>query len=84
MTDVVACFKAILDGGWSLLAKTNVPGLDFSYGVLLVGLALIPLGFRLLSIALGFSFGSKSDSDGYGTRGSRKHTISDSRKNDVR
>lgn len=84
MTDIVACFEMILGGGWSFLTETEVPGLGFSYAVLLIGLAIVPLGFKFLSLALGFNVGHSSDSDGYGTRGSKRHNISDSRKNDVR
>lgn len=81
--EVLECIKVILSGGWQILAKTQVPGLGFSYAMLLVTLALVPIGFNFLSIALGFSVGHLT-SDSYGTRSSRKTKISDSRKNDTR
>ena len=48
---------AVLSGGWRLLCETTVPGLDFSFAVLLIGLALVSLGFKFLSFVLGFGFG---------------------------
>ena len=85
MTDIISCFQTILDGGWSFLTKTEVPGLGFSFAVLLIGLAVVPLGFKFLSIALGFSVGHVSSPvHDYGTRGSKKYNVSDSRKSDVR
>lgn len=81
--DVLECIKVILTGGWQLLAKTEVPGLGFSYAMLFVTLALVPIGFAFLSLALGFNVGHLT-SDSYGTRSSRKTKISDSRKNDTR
>ena len=80
--EVLECIKVILSGGWQILAKTQVPGLGFSFAMLYVTLALVPIGFTFLSLALGFNLGHATDS--YGTRSSRKTKISDSRKNDVR
>lgn len=76
--------SAILSGGWQLLSKTAIPGLGFSYAMLLVGLALVPVGFRFLSIALGFSVGHLTPRAGYGSRGSKDYKTSEARKNDVR
>lgn len=81
--EVLECIKTILSGGWQFFVKTKVPGLGFSYGMLLVTLALIPVGFNFLSIALGFNVGHLS-SDTYGTRSSKNAKISDARKNDTR
>ena len=76
--------SAILSGAWQLLTKTTVPGLNFSFAVLLVGLALVPVGFRFLSIALGFSVGHLTHGSDYGSRSSNKYKTSEARKNDVR
>lgn len=81
--EVLECIKVILSGGWQLLVKTEVPGIGFSYGMLLVALALIPVGFGLLSLALGFNVGHLT-SDSYGSRSSRNVKTSDARKNDTR
>lgn len=81
--EVLECIKTILSGSWQILVKTQVPGLGFSYAMLLVTLALVPIGFNFLSLALGFNVGHLT-SDSYGTRSSKKTKISDSRKNDTR
>lgn len=81
--EVLECIKTILSGGWQFFVKTQVPGLGFSYGMLLITLALVSVGFNFLSIALGFSVGHLT-SDSYGTRSSKKAKISDARKNDTR
>lgn len=79
--EVIECIKVILTGGWQFLAKTQVPGLGFSFAMLFVTLALVPIGFNFLSLALGFNVGHEGDS--YGTRSSKNAKISDSRKNDT-
>lgn len=81
--EVLECIKTILSGGWQLLVKTEVPGLGFSYGMLLVALALVPIGFNFLSLALGFNVGHLT-SDSYGTRSSKNVKTSDARKYDTR
>ena len=79
--EVLECIKVILTGGWQFLAKTQVPGLGFSYAMLFSTLALVPIGFNLLSLALGFNVGH--DGDSYGTRSSKNTKISESRRNDT-
>lgn len=80
--EVLEFIKVILTGGWQILAKTELPGLGFSFAMLFVTLALVPIGFNLLSLALGFNVGHEGDS--YGTRSSKNAKISDARKNDTR
>lgn len=81
--EVLEFIKVILTGGWQILAKTEVPGLGFSFAMLFVTLALVPIGFNLLSLVLGFNVGHLT-SDFYGTRSSKNAKISDARKNDTR
>ena len=80
--DVLECIKVILTGGWQILAKTEVPGLCFSYAMLFVTLSLVPIGLSFLSLVLGFNVGHMTDL--YGTRSSKNAKISDARKNDTR
>ena len=80
--EVLECIKVILTGGWQLLAKTEVPGLGFSYAMLFVTLVLVPIGFNFLSLALGFNVGQLT-SESYGTRKSKKVKIAASRRNDT-
>lgn len=54
---LLAGIGGFLSMTWDLLMSVNVPGTGIPFGVFFVGLALIPIGFRFLSIALGFSIG---------------------------
>lgn len=84
MNDVLQGISVILSGGWKLLTETTVPGTDFSFGMLLVMLACVPIGFRLLSVALGFNVGHiSSPVQDYGTKGSKRYRVSAARKNDT-
>lgn len=57
MENVLSLIGAVLDGGWKMLTEIDVPGLGFSFGALLVGILLVSFGFRVLSFALGWTFG---------------------------
>ena len=56
MNDVLQLIGAILEGGWRMLTETDIPGLDFSFAALLVGLFMVSFGFRVLSFVLGWRF----------------------------
>lgn len=81
--------KAILTNSWKFLVSTDVPGTGISFGVVMIGLALIPIGFGFLSMVLGCSLGdlpgvNRFIGGEYGSSGSRRYHISSARKNDVR
>lgn len=65
---------------------TYIPGTHIAFGVMFVGLAVISIGFRFLSLAIGHSIGEMGGipSAGYGSSASNKYLISDGRKNDSR
>ena len=82
MSDLLNCIKTFLSGAWDFFTETDVPGLGFSFAVLFIGLALIPISLSFLSLILGFPVGTVSDS--LGSRGTRNPKVSSARKNDVR
>lgn len=47
-----------LSAAWDFFTETNVPGFEFSFAALLVGLFLAQLGLRFLFMMLGISVGS--------------------------
>lgn len=49
--------SGLLSNSWRFLMHTFIPGTDIAYGVLLIGLCLISLGFKFLSIAIGHNIG---------------------------
>lgn len=73
-----------ISNAWKFF-QVNVPGTNFSFAVLTIGLLLVPVSLSFLSFALGFPVGNvDSVSASFGTRGSRKYKVSSVRKNDVR
>ena len=99
MSDLMNCIKTFLSGAWKFFTETDVPGLGFSFAVLLIGLVLIPVSLSFLSLILGFSVGSIPDIDPIeigsrggssyysrrtGLPGGAKYRLPEARKNDVR
>lgn len=84
LSDLMNCIKTFLSGSWKFFTETDVPGLGFSFAVLLIGLVLIPVSLSFLSLILGFPVGTISDAQSLASRGSKKHKVSSARKNDVR
>lgn len=84
MSDLLNCIEIFLSGAWKFFTKIDVPGLGFSFAVLLVGLAIIPISLSFLSLVLGFPVGNVSDAESLGSRGTRNPKVSSARKNDVR
>lgn len=73
-----------ISNAWKFFQVT-VPGTNFTFAVLTVGLLLVPVSLSFLSLALGFPVGSADNaSASFGTRGSKKYKVSAARKNDVR
>lgn len=63
----------------------KIPGLDIPFAVLFIGIALINIGFRFLSLAVGFNVGSAPDVSDFGTpRSSKDMRIAVRREHDVR
>lgn len=91
MSDILDFITLFLSKSWEFF-KIDVPGTNFSFGVVLVGLALVGVGFRFLSIMLGHNIGEASppeidffSSRAYGSTAlSTHHNIPPARKNDVR
>ena len=61
MFDLLNCIKTFLSGSWDFFTETDVPGLGFSFAVLFIGLALIPISLSFLSLILGFPVGNVSE-----------------------
>lgn len=57
MSDLLSGITSLLEHGWKFFTQTTVPGTDISFAVLTIGLALVSVAFRFLSIMLGHSIG---------------------------
>ena len=92
MSDLLNIIKAVLENGWKFFTQTDVPCTGISFAVFTVGLALIPLAFRFLSIMLGHTIGEADFSvldrlhlpATYTSVGSARYRISQGRQLDVR
>lgn len=61
MSDIVLGVSGFLSAAWKFLMNTFIPGTEIAYGVMFIGLALIPIGFKFLSIALGHNVGDLNE-----------------------
>lgn len=88
MSDLMLAIGSFLSNSWKFFTQTDVPGTNFSFAVLFIGLALIPISLTFLSLILGFPVGLSSDAppptSGYGARGTRHMELPPARKNDTR
>ena len=91
MSNLLSSIEMLFKNGWKFFTQTDVPGTSISFAVFTVGLALIPVCFRFLSIMLGHNIGdadfstlSRIHGPTFGAAGSSRYRISDGRKNDVR
>ena len=91
MSNLLSSIEMLFKNGWKFFTQTDVPGTSISFAVFTVGLALIPVCFRFLSIMLGHNIGeadfstlSRIHGPTFGSAGSSRYRISDGRKNDVR
>ena len=57
MTDLMSGIKMLIENGWKFFTQTDVPGTGISLATFSIGLALIPVCFRFLSIMLGHNIG---------------------------
>ena len=56
--EVLAFISFFLGASWDFFTETNVPGMDFTFAALFVGLFLAVLGLRFLFAMLGLSVGN--------------------------
>lgn len=86
MSEIVLAVKGLLSSSWHFLMHTYIPNTNIAYGVMLVGLAIMAIGFKFLSLALGHNIGEAGDLPkvGFGAPKSTSLVVSDKRKNDVR
>lgn len=56
--EVLQAIKWLLGASWDFFTEVNVPGFDFSFGALFVGLFLASLGLRFLFMMLDLHIGS--------------------------
>ena len=91
MSNLLSSIEMLFKNGWKFFTQTDVPGTSISFAVFTVGLALIPVCFRFLSIMLGHNIGeadfstlSRIHGPTFGAAGSSRYRISAGRKNDVR
>ena len=54
---VLDAISFILNASWDFFTEIKVPGFNFSFAALFVGLFLATLGLRLLFMMLGIGFG---------------------------
>ena len=88
----MSSIKMLLENGWKVFTQTDVPGTGISFAVLVVGLALVPICFRFLSLMLGHNIGEADFSTfdrlhlpaTYSSVGSSRYRISEGRSLDVR
>lgn len=87
MSDIMVAIKGFLSMAWNFLMHTYIPGTDIAFGVMFVGIAMIGIGFRFLSLAIGVNVGEPLghwESIGPSHYVSYKPRITDGRKNDTR
>lgn len=89
MSDIVSALASLLSSSWHFLMHTYIPNTGIAYGVMFVGLALIPIGFKFLSLALGHNVGDLNELGPLPGNTqirfrSYRYRISDGRKNDER
>ena len=60
MSDILLGVRGLLRLSWQFLMHTFIPGTNIAFGVLFVGLCLIDLGFKFLSLVVGHSIGDIS------------------------
>lgn len=58
--DVLAFISFFLGASWDFFTEVNVPGFDFSFAALFVGVFLANLGLRFLFSMLGIGVSSSS------------------------
>lgn len=58
--DVLAFISFFLGASWDFFTEVNVPGFDFSFAALFVGLFLANLGLRFLFSMLGIGVSSNA------------------------
>ena len=59
MSNLLSSIEMLFKNGWKFFTQTDVPGTSISFAVFTVGLALIPVCFRFLSIMLGHNSGKR-------------------------
>ena len=87
MSNIMVAIKGFLSMTWNFLMHTYIPGTDIAFGVMFVGIAMIGIGFRFLSLAIGHNIGEVGGFSGiasYGAVGSKRYNVSDKRKSDAR
>ena len=57
--EVLECIGFFLSSSWKFFTDITVPGFNFSFAQLLVGIFLAGLGLRFLFMILGTSVGSR-------------------------
>lgn len=77
--EVVAFISFFLGASWDFFTEVKVPGFDFSFAALFIGLFLASLGLRFLSMMIGVSVSSDDGRFVLGMRGTREKgmTVSD-------
>lgn len=89
MSDIVSGISGLLSASWHFLMNTYIPATEIPLGVVFVGLCVMSLGFKFLSLVVGHSIGDPAEAaQSYNMIPKRWNTlkarISDARKNDVR
>lgn len=56
--EVIQFFTWFLSASWDFFTEINVPGFEFSFAALFIGIFLANLGLRFLFMMLGINIGS--------------------------
>lgn len=70
--EVIAFISFFLGASWDFFTEVKVPGFDFSFAALFVGLFLASLGLRFLFMMFGISASTEDIKFLSGLRGSRE------------
>lgn len=82
-SDLYTAISSFVSNSWRFFTQITIPGTEITMGHLAIGLAIVPLALRFLSIMLNVQLGDPPDT-GYGNPKSKSLTISSKRELDVR
>lgn len=82
--DLLTAIQGFLSNAWRFFTDVTVPSTNITMGALALGLAIIPVALRFLSIAIGVNIGDAPADTGYGNPKTKSLTISDKRLRDTR
>lgn len=82
--DLMIAISSFLSNAWRFFTEVTIPTTNITMGALAIGLAIVPIALRFLSIAIGVNIGDAPVDTGYGNPKTKSLTISDKRYLDTR